>query len=86
MVESALRGCADAAISAITLHCPPFLEPWAARWLPPAPPGCAPRLRLLVVQGYRPQPGPLRATTVYNLGLPTITSTPAAATVFVPQL
>ena len=52
----------------------------------PRPTGAAPpRLSLTIVQGYRQHPGVLRAATVYNLGLPTITSTPAAATIYVPS-
>ena len=71
----------------VALKCPPFLQAWAARWMPQAaaaPGGEPPVLRLLVVAGYRAQPGPLRAATVHNLGLPTITSAPAASTVYIP--
>lgn len=86
VLHTALASCAEAAISQVTLLCPPFLAAWAARWLPAAGGNDPPRLRLTIVQGYRPhQPCPLRATTVYNLGLPTITSVPAATTVYIPS-
>ncbi|KAL4458092.1 hypothetical protein ABPG75_012957 [Micractinium tetrahymenae] len=89
VLHTALASCAEAAIAQVTLLCPPFLAPWAARWLPTGgggSSGAPPRLRLTIVQGYRPlQPCPLRATTVYNLGLPTITSIPAATTIYIPS-
>lgn len=87
LLDTALAGCADAAISQVALKCPPFLQAWASRWLPAAagaPPGAPRVLRLMVLAGYRAQPGPLRAATVHNLGLPTIVSAPAATTIYVP--
>lgn len=64
VLHTALASCAEAAISQVTLLCPPFLAAWAARWLPAAGGNDPPRLRLTIVQGYRPhQPCPLRATT-----------------------
>ena len=86
VLETALSGCTEAAISEVTLRCPPFLAAWAARWLPcssgqPTPP----RVSLTILQGYRVGHAPLRATTVYNLGQPTIISSPAHATIYVPH-
>lgn len=87
VLDAALAGCQEAALSSLTLRCPPFLAAWAQRWLPAGADACTPpRLRVTVVQGYRQHQGPLRAATVYNLGLPTITSAPAAATLFLPSL
>lgn len=84
LLHTALGGCSEAAISQVTLRCPPFLAGWLQRWAPGAACG---RLRLLVLQGYRPAgAAPLRACTVYNLGMPTIVSAPAQCTVFVPCL
>ena len=84
LLHTALSGCGEAAISQVTLRCPPFLASWMQRWAPGA--GLPGRLRVLVLQGYRQAGGPLRACTVYNLGLPTIVSAPAQCTVFVPCL
>ncbi len=85
LLHTALAPCSEAAISQVTLRCPPFLAGWLQRWAPGAAPG---RLRLLVLQGYRAADrfSPLRACTVYNLGLPNICSAPAQCTVFVPCL
>lgn len=83
LLHTALAPCSEAAISQVTLRCPPFLAGWLQRWAPGAASG---RLRLLVLQGYRAAGGPLRACTVYNLGLPNICSAPAQCTVFVPCL
>jgi hypothetical protein len=85
-MNTALQDCADAVLSHVTLLCPPFLAAWAGRWLPSGGAGGAPptRLSLTIIQGYRTDRGPLRAATCYNLGLPTITSTPAAATIYIP--
>lgn len=83
LLHTALSACGEAAISQVTLRCPPFLASWMQRWAPGAP---SARLRLLVLAGYRQAGGPLRACTVYNLGLPTIVSAPAQCTVFVPCL
>lgn len=84
VLDGALSSCSEAAISQVTLLCPPFLAAWAQRWMPTPDGAAPPRLSLTIVQGYRQHPGVLRAATVYNLGLPTITSTPAAATIYVP--
>ena len=81
LLHTALASCSEAAISQVTLPCPPFLAGWMQRWAPAPHSG---RLRLLVLQGYRPSGRPLRACTVYNLGLPNICSAPAQCTVFVP--
>lgn len=89
VLDSALLACPDAAIGQVTLLCPAFLAAWATRWMPSSSNisgsgGSPPRLRLLIIQGYRPGAAPLRATTVYNLGLPNITSSPAHKTIYLP--
>lgn len=90
VLETALGSCTDAAIGQATLLCPPFLAEWAGRWMPGGGAGAAhgdrppPRLCLLIIQGYRQTPGPLRAATCYNLGLPTVCGAPAAATIYIP--
>lgn len=85
VLDTALAACPEATISQVTLRCPGYLASWAARWLPGGSDGGAPaRLRLLVLQGYRPG-GVLRATTCYNLGLPAICSSPATSTIYVPH-
>lgn len=85
VLDTALKSCTEASISQVTLRLPPFLAGWAERWL-----GCSggsgapPRLCVTIIQGYREAPV-LRATTVYNLGLPTITSSPPHTTIYLPH-
>lgn len=82
LLDAACCDCSEACIDELTLLAPPWLEGWVRRWVPG---GCR-RVSLVVLQAYSAVPVPLRASHVYNIGRPAITSSAPAKTVYLPWL
>lgn len=84
VLEVACNDCSEACVSQLTVTTPTWLATWASKWLPSTSDGPPQRITLSVVQAYSSQPPPLRASAVYNIGLPTITTAAPNKTFYLP--
>ncbi|GAB4820461.1 hypothetical protein N2152v2_007507 [Parachlorella kessleri] len=86
VLEAACADCTEVCLSQLTIAVPAWLEPWAQNWLPDGCGGAARRVTLSVVQAYQAAPAPLRASAVYNLGQPVITTAAPHKTLYIPWM